>query len=1093
MHVVRSSVVYAALSVALLVPAASVRAQRPYGADYSHWNGTITPSQWATLYASGWVFAFTKATESVDYTDVTFVNNMVNARNAGIYIGGYHFARPEYGNTAVAEANYFVSVAGPYISAGYLRPVLDLETGYSLGATALSNWVNAWMDRVQTLTGVEPIIYTNTNYATYYLNSTVANRILWIANWPTNPDPQNGNPGIGVFNAWTFWQYTATGTLPGLSGSHDLDVFNGTYAQLQNHLIPGGTQPPSITQHPASTSTVPGSSASFTVGATGGTPLSYQWQKNQANLSNGGHYSGVNTATLVITNADSSDAANYRCVVTNAYGTATSNEATLTISNGQVIISDTFDSYANQAAFQAVWPTATSSLVLGTAVAHSTPNALYSAASTTTSYQNQRNFAETVASDAYPLELTFWFYDGGGSGAAGNQWVELRDYAPAATQLIQVGVYGGSSTTYYSARVAYPPGNGWALMSENGAPQRSVGWHQFRVVIKSTTIDFYLDNVLASGNRAYASTQGSISWEQIRVGTAYTSTATAAYYDDVVLQSVSTGPQPPAITQHPQPQSICAGGTATFTVAASGEGTLSYQWQKNGGNLSNGGHYSGVNTATLVITNADSSDAANYRCVVTNAYGTATSNEATLTISNGQVIISDTFDSYANQAAFQAVWPTATSSLVLGTAVAHSTPNALYSAASTTTSYQNQRNFAETVASDAYPLELTFWFYDGGGSGAAGNQWVELRDYAPAATQLIQVGVYGGSSTTYYSARVAYPPGNGWALMSENGAPQRSVGWHQFRVVIKSTTIDFYLDNVLASGNRAYASTQGSISWEQIRVGTAYTSTATAAYYDDVVLQSVSTGPQPPAITQHPQPQSICAGGTATFTVAASGEGTLSYQWQKNGGNLSNGGHYSGVTTATLTVTNADGNDAADYRCVVSVGCTTATSNAVALTIRAATVVTSPPVPQSVNAGDTAQFQITATGEAPLTYQWQKNSVDLSEGGHYSGVLTDTLTIADADAGDEGDYRCVVTGGCGSVTSNEAALTVLGIWADFDNDLDVDLSDFGTFQNCFNGPNRAPKGAGCEPADSDGDGDVDLIDFGAFQNCFNGPNRAPKC
>lgn len=60
---------------------------------------------------------------------------------------------------------------------------------------------------------------------------------------------------------------------------------------------------------------------------------------------------------------------------------------------------------------------------------------------------------------------------------------------------------------------------------------------------------------------------------------------------------------------------------------------------------------------------------------------------------------------------------------------------------------------------------------------------------------------------------------------------------------------------------------------------------------------------------------------------------------------------------------------------------------------------------------------------------------------------------------------------------------------DFDFDEDVDLVDFGVFQACFNGPNRAPKHTECGLADFDDDGDVDLVDFGAFQACFNGPNR----
>jgi hypothetical protein len=62
---------------------------------------------------------------------------------------------------------------------------------------------------------------------------------------------------------------------------------------------------------------------------------------------------------------------------------------------------------------------------------------------------------------------------------------------------------------------------------------------------------------------------------------------------------------------------------------------------------------------------------------------------------------------------------------------------------------------------------------------------------------------------------------------------------------------------------------------------------------------------------------------------------------------------------------------------------------------------------------------------------------------------------------------------------------------DFDNDLDVDLSDFAVFQGCFNGPNRQPAEGCTGDADFDNDNDVDLSDFGGlgFQVCFNGPNR----
>jgi hypothetical protein len=77
---------------------------------------------------------------------------------------------------------------------------------------------------------------------------------------------------------------------------------------------------------------------------------------------------------------------------------------------------------------------------------------------------------------------------------------------------------------------------------------------------------------------------------------------------------------------------VNVGGTANFTVAASGSGTLYYQWQKSNSNLSNGGHYSGSTTPTLTISNADTNDAANYRCVVTNSFGTTNSLAGSLTV-----------------------------------------------------------------------------------------------------------------------------------------------------------------------------------------------------------------------------------------------------------------------------------------------------------------------------------------------------------------------------------------------------------------------------------------------------------------------------
>ena len=83
---------------------------------------------------------------------------------------------------------------------------------------------------------------------------------------------------------------------------------------------------------------------------------------------------------------------------------------------------------------------------------------------------------------------------------------------------------------------------------------------------------------------------------------------------------------PPSITQQPQSQTVPTGTSVTFTVAASGTAPLGYHWEKNDGDIV------GATGLSYTINPVAMTDAGNYRCVVTNAYGTATSDEAALTV-----------------------------------------------------------------------------------------------------------------------------------------------------------------------------------------------------------------------------------------------------------------------------------------------------------------------------------------------------------------------------------------------------------------------------------------------------------------------------
>ncbi len=207
---------------------------RPVGIDISHHQGAIN---WQQVRSSGRVFAFVKATEGFTFDDPLFAQNMTAGQAAGVLMGAYHFARPD-NNAAIDEADHFVAVAGPWLRNGFLRPALDLERLPDEGPGALTQWVNEWMDRVEARTGVAPVIYASATYANWCLDASLTPHPLWIPYW-TGGDVQSGDPPTtGVWQGWTFWQYSSTGTVPGINGAVDVDIFNGSYTNLlQDHVI----------------------------------------------------------------------------------------------------------------------------------------------------------------------------------------------------------------------------------------------------------------------------------------------------------------------------------------------------------------------------------------------------------------------------------------------------------------------------------------------------------------------------------------------------------------------------------------------------------------------------------------------------------------------------------------------------------------------------------------------------------------------------------------------------------------------------------------------------------------------------------------
>jgi hypothetical protein len=180
----------------------------------------------------------------------------------------------------------------------------------------------------------------------------------------------------------------------------------------------------------------------------------------------------------------------------------------------------------------------------------------------------------------------------------------------------------------------------------------------------------------------------------------------------------------------------------------------------------------------------------------------------------------------------------------------------------------------------------------------------------------------------------------------------------------------------------------------------------------------------PVEITSQPGNQAVCPGGSASFSVAASGA-SVSFQWRKNSTPLSNGGNISGADTTMLTINPVGAGDAGSYDAVAtsSLGIT-ATSSAATLSLKAAPAITSSPTNVTVCESQSASFTASATGEG-ISFQWRRNQLPLSNGGSITGANSPMLTINPTVAGDAGSYDVVVSGDCSPpATSSAATLTV---------------------------------------------------------------------
>ena len=173
-----------------------------------------------------------------------------------------------------------------------------------------------------------------------------------------------------------------------------------------------------------------------------------------------------------------------------------------------------------------------------------------------------------------------------------------------------------------------------------------------------------------------------------------------------------------------------------------------------------------------------------------------------------------------------------------------------------------------------------------------------------------------------------------------------------------------------------------------------------------------SFGQTDPAITSQPQGQSAPAGAEVTLSVTATGTAPLSYQWWNSAGAILD------ATNASYSLNPAQTNNTDNYFVIVANDYGSVTSAVAGLVIYLPVTITSQPQGQTAPAGADVTLSVSATGTAPLSYQWWNSA------GAILDATNASYSLNPAQTNNTDNYYVIVANDYGAVTSTVAGLVI---------------------------------------------------------------------
>jgi len=869
------------------------------------------------------------------------------------------------------SAMAFNSAAMVYAGGYYTGATGDFDPGAGISNLAAPINTNSYWSKYKECSST-PVITTQPSGQTICVGAAIN---LTVAVTGSSISYQWKKGGVNVVDGGTVSGATTGALTISSSVASDAGIYTcvatscGNSVTTNNAIIVVNT-PPTITTQPTAQSICSGATTSFSVVVSGTLPT-YQWKLNGVAIFNNAIYAGAQAATLNIIGATAAEAGNYNCVITGTcIPIVTSNAVALTISSGVTITSN---------------PTAVSACIGGTTT--------FTTAATGSSltYQWQKNGVNMS--------------NGGTVSGA------------TSTSLTITGVVAGDATNYKCV-ITSACGSVTttaAILSLTSSPAISTQpiASQTICVGQSATFSIVASNAtsyqwkkggvdIVNGGNISGATTSSLLLTSITTADAgtYTCLVTGACTPTVLSNnSVLTVNTLPAITTQPTASTICQGATANFTIAATGT-ALTYQWQRNGVNVVDGGGISGATTNALTITGATTPNAGNYTCVILGACSPSlTSNVAALTVNSTAAITGNpavvtictgqtaTFTITTSGSGITYQWKKGGVDITDGGNISGALTPVL--------------TLTNTTTSDAGSYSCTITNTCSGVLNST-SAALTVNTLPTITTQPVDVVICGSSPVTFTVAAT----GTGITYQWKKGGVNVVDGG----VISGAVTATLSINPATAAHAGAYTCVISGTCIPSVTTNTA-----------NLAVGSLAT------ITTQPANTSVCTGLAATLSISVSGTG-ISYQWRKAGVDMVNAGNVSGATSATLTLTSTTSSDAASYTCVTGNTCSGfLTSNAASITINSVPVITTQPANKSICTGTATSFSVTATGTV-LTYQWKKDGVVLVDGGAISGSQSATVFLSTTAASDAGTYVCEVSGTCTpKAVSTGATLTLAAV------------------------------------------------------------------